>query len=68
MVLGLDITEVSAKVRTGGPLDAEDDYALPCWAGVVPLAVQAKALPAAYRPLGKLLTELSTCAMEAVDW
>jgi uncharacterized protein len=43
LVLGLDITEVSAKVRTGGPLDAEDDYALRCWAGVVPLAVQAQA-------------------------
>jgi nitroimidazol reductase NimA-like FMN-containing flavoprotein (pyridoxamine 5'-phosphate oxidase superfamily) len=43
LVLGLQITEASAKVRTGGPLDAEDDYALPCWAGVVPLAVQAKA-------------------------
>jgi hypothetical protein len=34
----------------------------------VPLTVQAKARPAAYRPLGKLLTELSTCAMNAGDY
>ncbi len=43
LVLGLDITEASAKARIGGPLDAEDDYALPCWAGVVPVAMQAQA-------------------------
>lgn len=42
-VLCLPITEASAKARTGGPLDAEADYGLPCWAGVVPLAVQAQA-------------------------
>ena len=37
LVLALPITEVSAKVRTGGPLDDEADYALPCWAGEIPL-------------------------------
>ena len=37
-VLCLPITEASAKARTGPPIDLEDDYALPCWAGVVPLA------------------------------
>jgi len=36
-VLRLPIEEASAKVRTGPPLDDEEDYALPCWAGVVPL-------------------------------
>jgi len=36
-VLALDLNEVSAKVRTGGPIDDEEDYALPIWAGVVPL-------------------------------
>ncbi|HYK17933.1 MAG TPA: pyridoxamine 5'-phosphate oxidase family protein [Bryobacteraceae bacterium] len=36
-VLALDLEEVSAKVRTGGPIDDEEDYALPIWAGVVPL-------------------------------
>lgn len=36
-VLALPIEEVSAKVRTGGPIDDEKDYSLPVWAGVVPL-------------------------------
>ena len=36
-VLVLDLDEVSAKVRTGPPIDDEEDYALPIWAGVVPL-------------------------------
>jgi uncharacterized protein len=35
-VLSLALDEVSAKVRTGPPLDDEQDYALPVWAGVVP--------------------------------
>ena len=39
LVLELALTEASAKVRTGGPNDDEDDYALPMWAGVVPLAL-----------------------------
>jgi hypothetical protein len=26
-----------AKVRTGGPIDDDEDYALPIWAGVVPV-------------------------------
>ena len=38
-VLAIPLQEASAKVRTGGPLDDEDDYALPMWAGVVPLAL-----------------------------
>ena len=37
MVLALPIEEASAKVRTGGPVDDEEDYALPYWAGVVPV-------------------------------
>lgn len=36
-VIALPLTEVSAKVRTGPPLDDEEDYALPVWAGVVPV-------------------------------
>jgi nitroimidazol reductase NimA-like FMN-containing flavoprotein (pyridoxamine 5'-phosphate oxidase superfamily) len=34
----MDLEEVSAKVRTGAPVDDEEDYGLPIWAGVVPLA------------------------------
>ena len=36
-VLGMHIDEASAKVRTGGPVDDEPDYALPIWAGVIPV-------------------------------
>ena len=37
-VLALKLEEVSAKVRVGGPVDDEEDYSLPVWAGVLPLA------------------------------
>ena len=36
-VLRLPLAEVSAKIRTGFPLDDADDLAGPCWAGVIPL-------------------------------
>lgn len=36
-VLRMEIDEASAKVRTGPPIDDEADYALPIWAGVVPI-------------------------------
>jgi uncharacterized protein len=42
-VLALAIDEASAKVRTGGPKDDEEDYALDCWAGVIPLRLTAGA-------------------------
>jgi nitroimidazol reductase NimA-like FMN-containing flavoprotein (pyridoxamine 5'-phosphate oxidase superfamily) len=41
-VLSLPITEASAKVRTGPPLDDEEDYDLPVWAGVIPLRLIAE--------------------------
>ena len=42
-VLSLPLTEASAKVRTGPPLDDEEDYDLPIWAGVIPLRLAAGA-------------------------
>lgn len=39
-VMSLPLTEASAKVRTGPPIDDDDDYALPIWAGVLPLQMQ----------------------------
>lgn len=36
-VLALPLVEVSVKARTGGVVDEPEDYALPYWAGVVPL-------------------------------
>jgi uncharacterized protein len=38
MLLRLPLGECSAKVRTGWPLDEEEDYDLPIWAGVIPFA------------------------------
>jgi uncharacterized protein len=39
-VLALPIDEASAKVRSGGPVDDDEDYTLPAWAGVIPLRSQ----------------------------
>jgi uncharacterized protein len=41
LVLAIPIEEASAKVRVGPPLDEEEDYVLPVWAGVLPLRVTA---------------------------
>jgi nitroimidazol reductase NimA-like FMN-containing flavoprotein (pyridoxamine 5'-phosphate oxidase superfamily) len=38
-VLRLPIDEFSAKVRVGPPVDDEEDYAFPTWAGVIPLEI-----------------------------
>jgi nitroimidazol reductase NimA-like FMN-containing flavoprotein (pyridoxamine 5'-phosphate oxidase superfamily) len=40
-VLRLPIEEFSAKVRTGPPIDDEEDYPFPTWAGVIPLETRA---------------------------
>jgi hypothetical protein len=42
-VLALDLVDVSAKVRDGGPVDDARDTTLPHWAGVVPLTLTAGA-------------------------
>ncbi len=36
-VLRVSIEEFSAKVRIGPPIDDEEDYSFPTWAGVIPL-------------------------------
>ena len=41
-VLKLPIEEASAKIRTGDPIDDEEDYALEVWAGVIPLKMTAE--------------------------
>jgi len=41
LVMRLPITEFSAKVREGDPIDDEADYAFPTWAGVIPLNMVA---------------------------
>jgi nitroimidazol reductase NimA-like FMN-containing flavoprotein (pyridoxamine 5'-phosphate oxidase superfamily) len=42
-VIALDLDEVSAKVRTGPPLDDEEDMDFPVWAGILPLALHTGA-------------------------
>jgi nitroimidazol reductase NimA-like FMN-containing flavoprotein (pyridoxamine 5'-phosphate oxidase superfamily) len=39
-VLALPLEEVSAKMRSGPPIDDEEDYSLPVWAGVVPVRTE----------------------------
>jgi len=41
LVLALPLVEVSAKVRTGPPIDDEEDYTLLVWAGVIPIRLMA---------------------------
>jgi len=41
LVLAVPLAEASAKIRTGNPLDDEEDYDLDVWAGVVPLRLVA---------------------------
>jgi uncharacterized protein len=41
-VLALPISEASAKVRTGPPLDDEEDYELKVWAGLLPFHVETE--------------------------
>jgi nitroimidazol reductase NimA-like FMN-containing flavoprotein (pyridoxamine 5'-phosphate oxidase superfamily) len=40
-VIRMSITEASAKVRTGGPKDDDEDMDMPIWAGEIPLRVVA---------------------------
>lgn len=42
-LLGMEMGEASAKIRSGPPIDDDEDYALPIWAGLVPIRVVAGA-------------------------
>ncbi len=45
-ILSLPIEEASAKVRQGGPVDDDEDYALAIWAGVIPISINVgEAIP-----------------------
>lgn len=39
-VVAMPIDLATAKIRTGGPVDDDEDYALPYWAGVLPQSPQ----------------------------
>lgn len=54
LVVELPVVEASAKVRSGPPLDDPEDLAFDCWAGVVPLRLEAGApVPDGHVPAGK---------------
>ncbi|HKR01322.1 MAG TPA: pyridoxamine 5'-phosphate oxidase family protein [Pyrinomonadaceae bacterium] len=56
MVLALPLHEASAKIRTGQPIDDEEDYELPVWAGVLPLRLAfGEAIPDPRLPEGTAL-------------
>jgi uncharacterized protein len=42
-VVGFTIEDASAKIRQGPPMDDEDDYGRPVWAGVLPLGMETRA-------------------------
>lgn len=42
LVMRLPLQEFSAKMRQGPPMDDEDDYGFPTWAGVIPLETVAR--------------------------
>src|SRR5208337_1480174 len=66
LVLSLPIDEASAKVRTGPPVDDEDDYGLLVWAGVLPLKIMA-AEPVPDRDFRKTLPlPLTSLAIQAL--
>jgi nitroimidazol reductase NimA-like FMN-containing flavoprotein (pyridoxamine 5'-phosphate oxidase superfamily) len=57
-VLSLPLAEASAKVRTGPPLDDEEDYEMEVWAGVIPLRLEAgKPIVDPRMPAGKAVPE-----------
>jgi nitroimidazol reductase NimA-like FMN-containing flavoprotein (pyridoxamine 5'-phosphate oxidase superfamily) len=62
-VLALPLDEASAKLRTGAPVDDEQDYTLDAWAGVVPLRLQ----PGPIEP-DPLLREGTTVAPSVTRW
>jgi hypothetical protein len=64
-VLKLEISEASAKVRNGPPIDDADDLMLPYWAGVIPLALRA-AQPIAEERVTKAIG-LPECIGRLVD-
>jgi hypothetical protein len=51
-ILALPLSEASAKIRSGPPIDDEADLALPVWAGLIPLALEPAEPVAAEGVLG----------------
>lgn len=64
-VLEFSIEEASAKIRTGPPVDDEEDYDLPVWAGVLPtFMMTGPPLPDARMSNGHELPEYISAAFK----
>jgi len=60
-VLRVPIEEFSAKVRTGPPIDDEEDYSFPTWAGLIPLEMTVgKAIDDPRLEAGRAVPEYAT--------
>jgi nitroimidazol reductase NimA-like FMN-containing flavoprotein (pyridoxamine 5'-phosphate oxidase superfamily) len=59
LVLALPLAEASAKLRTGPPVEEEEDYALSHWGGEIPLSIVAEAPVADSRTKGDLPPSVS---------
>jgi uncharacterized protein len=60
-VLRVSIEEFSAKVRTGPPIDDEEDYSFPTWAGLIPLEMTVgKAIDDPRLEAGRAVPEYAT--------
>ena len=66
-VLALTLAEVSAKVRTGPPVDDEEDLGLPVWAGVVPLRMAVGA-PIAAADVAQGATPFDATRIARFQW
>ncbi len=62
-VLRISIDEASAKIRTGPPMDDEQDYVLSCWAGEIPLRLTSHPP----RPDPRLHPDIRTPAYVSID-
>jgi len=67
-VLRLPLTEASAKIRSGPPVDDEDDYAIACWAGEIPLRVRPETPVSDGRVLPGLLAPETVVAYSRPGW
>jgi uncharacterized protein len=63
-VIAVTIDAASAKVSAGMPVDEPDDYAIPVWAGVLPLVSQLQNLQDDDRLIAGVEASASVCALQ----
>ena len=68
LVLRLSLEEASAKIRSGPPLDDEEDYAIACWAGEIPLRIRPQTPVSDGRVLPGVLAPETVVAYSRPGW